>query len=114
MKVIKFGGKAVASQTALNSLLSIIKHEAKQQDIIIVVSALDGITDALIDMSHLALNGDKKWSSNLEQLSLQHLRLAQEVLSEEDFHELSDNLKVMIDELKSILLGVYLVHDLSK
>lgn len=114
MKVIKFGGKAVASQTALNSLLSIIKHEAKQQDIIIVVSALDGITDALIDMSHLALNGDKKWSSNLEQLSLQHLRLAQEVLSEEDFHELSDNLRVMIDELKSILLGVYLVHDLSK
>jgi bifunctional aspartokinase / homoserine dehydrogenase 1 len=52
---MKFGGNSVGNTVALTQLLSIVLHEQPRwQRLILVVSALDGVTDALIEATHLA------------------------------------------------------------
>ena len=58
MKVLKFGGTSVGSVKSILSLKRIVEKEAKHQKVIVVVSALGGITDQLIKTSQLALKGD--------------------------------------------------------
>ena len=59
MKVMKFGGTSVGSVESILSLKAIVEKEAQQQPVIIVVSALGGITDKLLATSQLAVKGDE-------------------------------------------------------
>jgi aspartate kinase len=53
--VMKFGGSSVGNTAALTQVLSIVLHEQPRwQRLLLVVSALDGVTDALIEATHLA------------------------------------------------------------
>ena len=61
MKVLKFGGTSVGSVESILALKKIVEKEAKHQPVVIVVSALGGITDKLLLTSRLALNGDDAW-----------------------------------------------------
>ena len=61
MKVMKFGGTSVGSVESILSLKAIVEKEAQQQPVIIVVSALGGITDKLLATSQLAVKGDEAW-----------------------------------------------------
>ena len=58
MKVLKFGGTSVGSVKSILSLKHIVEEESVHQPIVVVVSALGGITDKLIATSHLAQKGD--------------------------------------------------------
>lgn len=57
MKVLKFGGTSVGSVKSILSLKRIVENEARRQPIVVVVSALGGITDQLIATSRLAVSG---------------------------------------------------------
>ena len=61
MKVLKFGGTSVGSVKSILSLKHIVEEEAKKQSIVVVVSALGGITDKLLSTARLALEGDESW-----------------------------------------------------
>ena len=61
MKVLKFGGTSVGSVESILSLKQIVEREAKKQPCIVVVSALGGITDKLLETSRLALAGDERY-----------------------------------------------------
>ena len=63
MKVLKFGGTSVGSVKSILSLKKIVENEARQQSVIVVVSALGGITDKLLYTAQLALNGDQGWKT---------------------------------------------------
>ena len=63
MKVLKFGGTSVGSVKSILSLKKIVENEAKSEDIIVVVSALGGITDKLITTAQLALRQNGKKNS---------------------------------------------------
>ena len=51
MKVMKFGGTSVGSVSSVLSVKKIV--EAVNEDVIVVVSALGGITDKLIKTSRM-------------------------------------------------------------
>ena len=51
MKVLKFGGTSVGSVKSILSLKRIVENEAKKQSVVVVVSALGGITDKLLQTS---------------------------------------------------------------
>ena len=68
MKVLKFGGTSVGS---VNSMLNVKKIvEAIDDKVIVVVSALGGITDKLIKTSNMAASGDSGYE---KELSLIHI-----------------------------------------
>ena len=61
MKVLKFGGTSVGSVKSIQCLKRIVEKEAKRQPVVVVVSALGGITDKLLSTAQLALNGDIRY-----------------------------------------------------
>ena len=61
MKVMKFGGTSVGSVKSILSLKKIVEAEARTQHVIVVESAIDGITDKLIATSKLAQQGDEHY-----------------------------------------------------
>ena len=61
MKVLKFGGTSVGPVESILSLKAIVEKQAEKQPVIVVVSALGGITDKLLATSQLALKGDDAW-----------------------------------------------------
>jgi aspartate kinase len=79
--VMKFGGSSVGTTTALTQVLSIVLHEREQWDrLILVVSALDGVTDALIEAAHLAQLGNQRgYRRIIANLRTRHLALIEEL-----------------------------------
>ena len=115
MKVLKFGGTSVGSVKSILSVKSIVEKEAKRQPVIVVVSALGGITDKLIATSKLAENGDDKWKQSFDEIVDRHYMMIDTVITDNTAREqLFATIDILLDQLKSIFFGVYLVHDLSK
>ena len=114
MKVLKFGGTSVGSVASILSLQKIVEKEAKHQPIIVVVSALGGITDQLIATSQLALKGDERWRNEFDSIVARHHKMIDAIITDpHDRESLFNNVDSLFEQLQSIYYGVFLIHDLS-
>ncbi len=114
MKVLKFGGTSVGSVASILSLQKIVEKEAKHQPIIVVVSALGGITDQLITTSQLALKGDESWRNEFDSIVARHHKMIDAIITDpHDRESLFNNVDSLFEQLQSIYYGVFLIHDLS-
>lgn len=112
MKVLKFGGTSVGSVESILSVKKIV--EAEKVPVVVVVSALGGITDKLIKTSKLALAGDLSYQSEFDEIAGRHHQMIEAVIpSGEKKERLLETIDALLDELKSIYQGVYLIRDLS-
>ena len=112
MKVLKFGGTSVGSVESILSVKKIV--EAEKEPVVVVVSALGGITDKLIKTSKLALAGDLSYQSEFDEIAVRHHQMIEAVIpSGENKERLLETIDALLDELKSIYQGVYLIRDLS-
>lgn len=115
MKVLKFGGTSVGSIESILSLKQIVLKEAKEQPVVVVVSALGGITDKLIATSKLAIAGDERYRDEFEAIVDRHHKMIDTIITDakkrEDLFNIVDSL---LEQLKSIYFGVYLIHDMSE
>ena len=115
MKVLKFGGTSVGSVKSILSLKKIVEKEARQQPVIVVVSALGGITDKLLYTAQLALNGDQTWKTEFDAIVDRHHKMIDTIISDPSSRENLFNLvDSLLEQLKSIYFGVFLIHDLSE
>ena len=115
MKVLKFGGTSVGSVKSILSLKKIVEKEARQQPVIVVVSALSGITDKLLYTAQLALNGDQVWKTEFDAIVDRHHKMIDTIISDPSSRENLFNLvDSLLEQLKSIYFGVFLIHDLSE
>ena len=115
MKVLKFGGTSVGSVESILSLKAIVEKEAQKQPIIVVVSALGGITDKLIATSLLAQKGDEAWKDEFQAMVERHHKMIDTIITDPRKRELLFNIvDSLFEQLRSIYFGVYLIHDLSK
>ena len=112
MKVMKFGGTSVGSVESILSLKQIV--EAEQEQVIVVVSALGGITDKLIGTSQLALKGDDTWKDEFDAIQRRHHDMVETIITDPQKRTaLLTTLDELFEQLRSIYYGVYLIHDLS-
>ena len=105
MKVLKFGGTSVGSVESILSLKNIVERET--QPVIVVVSALGGITDKLIATSRLALKGDEEYKREFDAIVARHHTMVNTIIS--DTTERTRLLNVvdgLLEELRSIYYGV--------
>lgn len=79
--VMKFGGASVGTTPALTQVLSIVLQEQERwENLILVVSALDGVTDALLEAVHLAqLSNRRGYRRIVAMLRLRHLSLVEQL-----------------------------------
>ena len=112
MKVLKFGGTSVGS---VNSMLSVKKIvEAIDDKVIVVVSALGGITDKLIKTSKMASEGDSAYEKEMKEIVNRHIEMVYTVVPAGKEREiLLDKVNELLSELKDIFQGIFLIRDLS-
>ena len=109
---MKFGGTSVGSVESILSLKKIV--EAEKDSVIVVVSALGGITDKLIATSQLALNGDEIWKDEFDAMQSRHHEMVNTVITDTAKRTtLLATLDELFEQLRSIYYGVFLIHDLS-
>ncbi|MDY3847101.1 MAG: bifunctional aspartate kinase/homoserine dehydrogenase I [Prevotella sp.] len=112
MKVLKFGGTSVGSVESILSLKNIVEHQS--QPVIVVVSALGGITDRLIATSRLAVRGDEAYRGEFESMVQRHHTMIDTIINDYDTRTtLLATVDSLLEELRSIYYGVYLIRDLS-
>ena len=109
---MKFGGSSVGS---VNSILSVKKIvEAVGEPVIVVVSALGGITDKLITTSQMAAEGNAAYEKQYREIVNRHIEMVYTVIpASEKRTELLDKVNELLSELKDIFQGIYLIRDLS-
>ena len=115
MKVLKFGGTSVGSVKSILSLKHIVEEEAKKQPIVVVVSALGGITDKLLGTARLALEGDEQWKDEFAAMVDRHHKMIDAIITDNQKRvNLFNTVDALLEQLKSIYFGVFLIHDLSE
>ena len=113
MKVMKFGGSSVGSVESIQNLKRIV--EAEKKPVVVVVSALGGITDLLLKTSRLALNGDDHWRQEFSAIKRRHFDMIDTLFDDDESRRepLTQTISSFFRELESIFYGVFLIHDLS-
>ena len=112
MKVMKFGGTSVGSVDSILSVKRIV--EAQREPVIVVVSALGGITDQLIRTGKMAVEGDPLYQKSFWEIAQRHEDMINAVIEDGKVRRaLLAIVHDLLEELRSIYQGVYLIHDLS-
>lgn len=111
MKVMKFGGTSVGSADAMRRVCDVV--ESNRENVVVVVSALSGITDQLLLTARLASLGDSAYKTELEQIRERHQTQLKAVVRDEMMTRTESHVTAMLDELSNIFKGVFLIKDLS-
>ena len=113
MKVLKFGGTSVGSVESILLVKQII--EAQTEPVIVVVSALGGVTDKLIGMARMAATGDVNYETEFESLVRRHDQMVRTVIPSGTSRKRTLYRKIhsLLDELGNIYRGLFLLKDMS-
>lgn len=115
MKVLKFGGTSVGSVESILALKKIVEKAALSQPVIVVVSALGGITDKLLLTARLAQQADEAWKAEFQAMQDRHHAMIDTIITSAVDHDwLTSEVDAHFAELRSIYYGVSLIRDLSE
>ena len=109
---MKFGGTSVGSVSSILGVKKIV--EAAEEPVIVVVSALGGITDQLIKTGNAAAAGDISFKESFVTIATRHISMVKELLpAGKKQEQLLSEIGLLLDELQNIFNGIYLIKDLS-
>ncbi len=113
MQVLKFGGTSVANAENINKVASIVKLASPQNKTIVVVSALGGITDLLLQTGALASKGDATYKQLLQQMTQRHITTVKELLPITNQSSILSLVMQQCNEIEDVCNGVFLLGELS-
>ncbi len=113
MQVLKFGGSSVANATNMNKVVEIVLEAAIKEPTILVVSAMGGVTDSLINTGKLAESGDESYKTILKELEQKHLDAVRDILPIQQQSATLSQVKQKFNELEAISDGIFLLGELS-
>ena len=113
MRVLKFGGSSVANAQNIKLVLDIVVNKAKEEKLIVVVSAFSKITDLLQLASQKAAAGDESFKEILADLETKHLDALKELIPVSEQSSLLSHIKRIVNHLETLLDGCYLLGELS-
>lgn len=111
MKVLKFGGTSVGTVDSLRNVKMIV--ERREDPVIVVVSALGGITDRLIATARLAAEGNEEYIRSLQDIIARHHNVIKGIVPTQWQPEITAQVDALLEELGNIYKGVSLIRDLS-
>ena len=113
MQVLKFGGSSVSNAANINKVVAIVQSAVKKEPTVLVVSALGGITDQLLQIGHLAATADETYKSLLTEAENRHLDTVRELLPIQQQSATLSAVKQQFNQLDGICDGVFLLRELS-
>lgn len=115
MQVLKFGGTSVANAENINKVVEIVKKTVVKNNgpVIVVVSALGGITDLLLGAAALAADGDELYKQKLAELEQRHLETVKQLIPITHQSQLLSLVKKSCNEIEDICNGIFLLRELT-
>ncbi|GGW62654.1 aspartate kinase [Winogradskyella epiphytica] len=121
MRVLKFGGTSIGSADNINKVINILDEKSKSDNIVVVVSAVGGITDKLLEAANLACDKNLDYKPAYEVICLIHKTIIDELFlnSEKNltiqthYTQLHQIVSEKLSELSRLLDGIYLINELS-
>ena len=111
---MKFGGTSVGSVESILSLKKIVEEAAANERVIVVVSALGGITDRLIKTADLAVRGDMAFNDECREIFMRHHQLIDTVITDpEKRSALLEEVDMLLGELNNIYQGLALINNMT-
>jgi aspartokinase/homoserine dehydrogenase 1 len=112
MNVLKFGGTSVGSQESINALISLLKPNAQSENPVVILSAMSGVTNALLEMAEHARNL-QEYSAALKEVEEKHFKVIRALLPASAQNPVLTKLKIFFNELEDILQSVHNLRELS-
>jgi aspartokinase/homoserine dehydrogenase 1 len=113
MKVLKFGGSSVGSAESIGKVVEIVKSVIETDSCVVVLSAMQGTTDALIEIGKHAERGDENFRENIAAIKTKHLEAIQNLIPENQQDKIANFIETNVGELGKICEGVFLLGELS-
>ncbi len=113
MKVLKFGGSSVGSAETIEKVVEIIRTTVKSGPCAVVLSAMQGTTDSLIEAGRSAELGDDGYIEILSNISQRHIDTIHKLFGDSPNHGVLDFVETTIRELENLCEGVRLIRELS-
>lgn len=113
MNVLKFGGSSVATAKTIKQVLQIIANHSKTEQLLVVVSALGGITDLLLKAGAQAAANNIDYKKTLAEIEKRHLDTVRELIDVTEQSSAISNVKSKLNDLESLCEGSYLLSELS-
>ncbi|HMO32128.1 MAG TPA: bifunctional aspartate kinase/homoserine dehydrogenase I [Lacibacter sp.] len=111
MNVLKFGGTSMGSAAVMQQVARIL--EATPQPLVVVVSAMSGTTDQLIQSGELAAAGDERYKDLLREIEHRHLHACKELIPVQQQSSVLSLVKKACNEMEDICNGIFLLNECS-
>jgi aspartokinase/homoserine dehydrogenase 1 len=110
MKILKFGGTSVGTEENVRRIREIVLNQ--RDNVIVVVSAMGGVTDQLLTIARKATSGEEA-TVELSKIWTRHEEMTRALLSDSSAIHVIEKLRLLFDELEKIIQGVRLIGELT-
>jgi len=114
MQVLKFGGSSVKNAENINKVIAIVKDKIRIRKTIVVVSALGGITDLLLQCCKLASENNEAYKEKLQEAEHRHLQTVKDLIPLTQQSSILSLVKTLCNEIEDICNGIFLLRELSE
>lgn len=114
MQVLKFGGSSVKNAENISKVVAIVKQKITVDKTIVVVSALGGITDLLLQCCKMASENNEAYKEKLQESELRHLQTVKELIPLTQQSSILSQVKTLCNEIEDICNGIFLLRELSE
>jgi aspartokinase/homoserine dehydrogenase 1 len=113
MQVLKFGGTSVAKAENIEKVISIVSKAISKEPTVVVVSALGGITDILLDSAIIAASGSPEFEDKISTAEKRHFDCVSQLIGNNPPEELVSFIKNTFEEIKNLCNGILLLNELT-
>ncbi|MET6991065.1 bifunctional aspartate kinase/homoserine dehydrogenase I [Sediminicola arcticus] len=112
MKVLKFGGTSIANAKNISQVKNIVSSNGGKK-IVVVVSALGGITDLLLTTANLASDQNKEYRTFLKEIEERHIQTIKELIPVQSQSKVLSKVKSELNTLETLLEGAFLIGEIT-
>lgn len=113
MLVLKFGGTSMGSAEAMKQVADIVKEKLQHNSLFLVVSAMSGTTDLLLNCGAKAAADDESYKELLKQIETRHLEAVKALIPVQHQSSVLSMVKKYCNEIEDICNGIYLLSESS-
>ncbi len=111
MKILKFGGSSLANSERIDNVARIVETAYRDGGIAVVLSAMKGVTDRLVEAANKAKSGNGKYRDDIEWIATKHVETVRELFKPSEQAGVITPIQLMVNELEDILHGVELIKE---
>jgi aspartokinase/homoserine dehydrogenase 1 len=115
MKILKFGGSSIENAERIRSVIGIIRDSKNENgEVAVVVSAMKGVTNQLVEAGRRAFRGEQSYEDVLKELETRHVRIAHELFGNDEESHSHRFIKQTFDALRDFIHGIWILGELTK